>query len=59
MENTTAAANPENKAGAIDLDGIMDGITKVFGFFRKIVDFLAGLMQPIFTSLLEKLAEQI
>ena len=42
-----------------DISGVFDGLLKVFGFFRTIIDFLKGILTPLFKSLFESAAEKI
>ena len=43
----------------INVEGIFNGILTVFGFFRKIIDFLKGIFTPLFESLFNTVSDKI
>lgn len=52
MDETTTVLEEEIDSG-FSVDGIFDTLLDVFGFFRTIIDFLKGLLTPLFEGLFE------
>lgn len=42
-----------------DVDSIFNGLLTVFGFFRKIIDFLKGIFKPMFEGLFSSVADKV
>lgn len=51
MEETTTVVTEEESLSFNDIGGVLDILIQVFGFFRKIVDTLAGFIEPVFEDL--------
>ncbi len=53
MDETTTVLEPETEATltAGDIHDAFDTLIGVFEFFQKIIDTLAGFIQPLFESL--------
>ena len=57
--NTNTATDATPTDAGFDVSSIMNGLTTVFGFFRKIIDFLKGIFTPLFESLFKSAAEKL
>ncbi len=59
--NTTTAtdANASPTDAGFDVNSVFNGILTVFGFFRKIIDFLKGIFTPIFEGLFDSIGDKL
>ena len=57
--NTATGTDATPTDAGISVDSIFNGLLTVFGFFRKIIDFLKGIFTPIFESLFKSAAEKL
>ena len=42
-----------------DVHAVFDVLLKVFGFFRQIIDFMKGILTPVFADLFSSLADKV
>ena len=57
--STPTDGNTTPTDAGFDVSSILNGLTTVFGFFRKIIDFLKGIFTPLFESLFKSAAEKL
>ncbi len=57
--NTATGTDATPTDAGISVDSIFNGLLTVFGFFRKIIDFLKGILTPLFESLFNTVADKI
>ena len=57
--NTSTATDVSPTDAGFDVNSIFNGLLTVFGFFRKIIDFLKGIFTPLFESLFKSAAEKL
>lgn len=57
--NTATGTDATPTDAGISVDSIFNGLLTVFGFFRKIIDFLKGILTPLFKSLFNTVADKI
>ena len=59
--NTTTAtdANASPTDAGFDVNSVFNGILTVFGFFRKIIDFLKSFLTPLFEGLFDSIGDKI
>lgn len=57
MDETTTVAEELNTS--LDVDAAFDKLYDVVGFFRKIIDFLKGIITPIITGALDSILGSI
>ncbi len=57
--NTSTATDATATDAGFDVNSIFNGLLTVFGFFRKIIDFLKGILTPLFESLFKSAADKL
>ena len=57
--NTSTATDVSPTDAGFDVNSIFNGLLTVFGFFRKIIDFLKGIFTPIFEGLFSSIGDKL
>ncbi len=57
--NTTTGTDATATDAGFDVNALLDGFMTVFGFFRKIIDFLKNIFKPIFEGLIDSVVGKL